>query len=334
MTLNPRMRTWLFAGLSLLVVAYLVVAWMITSSAADNRLCQGVLITVHDTSEIHFVTPQELAGELGTLPQTARKTRISDIDVDSIERLLSNFDKIERVNVNILSSGQLLVDVWPMRPVARIFDASGHSYYINRAGKRIAADPRYYLDVPVIQGEFSPDFKATSLIPVLDYLAEHPDWGEAVTMLQARGPNDIILVPAIRGHVINLGDTTDLPDKFRRLRLMYSKVLGVKGWDYYKELSVKWRGQVVGIQRNAKARGPEYLTDEENAEETSLSAVQVDEGAHTPTSAEKPIPAARTRPDKPKADSVKTAAPKPDKEKSTDKKSDKPKQKPQTPPKP
>lgn len=314
MKLSPRLRPWLFFGLSLLVIAYLVAAWMFTASASQERMCNGVLITVHDTADIHFVTPQELAAELGDLPQTARSTRLADIDIDSIERMLNHFDKIERVNVNLLSSGKILIDVWPMRPVARIFDLAGHSYYINRAGKRIEAQPGYFLDVPVIHGDFSSSFPATSLIPVIDYIENDPDWHDAISMIEARSPNDIILVPVIRGHVINLGDTTDFADKFKRLKLMYSKVMSTKGWNFYKEISVKWKGQVVGLRRDAKQLVPEYIVDEQNDEESTVSTAELDEGVPQAVSAEKPIPAAAKKhadgngkPDNPKekADSTK-----------------------------
>ncbi len=294
MKLTPLRRSWLFACLSLLVAGYMVAAWFITASASDSRLCQGILITVHDTSEIHFVTPQELSAELGDLPMTARSTRLKDIDIDSIERALSLFDKIERVNVNQLSSGKIHIDVWPMRPVARIFDSAGHSYYINRAGKRIAAQPGYFLDVPVIQGDFGAGFEATSLIPLIDYIESDPDWREAISMIEARSPSDIILVPVIRGHLINIGDSTDYPDKFRRLKLMYSKVMSAKGWDFYKEISVKWRGQVVGIRRDAKLNGPEYMIDEHNDEEAAdVTTAELDDGVKTPVKADTPIPAAK-----------------------------------------
>ncbi len=297
MKLTPRKRTIVFAVLTAVTVVYMIAAWFITVSASDGRMCQGILITVHDTSEIHFVSPQELSAELGTLPQTARNTLLKDIDIDSLERVLNRFDKIERVNVNILTSGKILIDVWPMRPVARIFDSAGHSYYINRDGKRIVAAPGYFLDVPVVTGDFSPSFPATELFPLLDYLEANPEWGEAVSMIEARSPNDIVVVPVIRGHVINLGNTDNLPDKFNRLKLMYSKVMSAKGWDFYKEISVKWRGQVVGIRRNARERGPEYLKDELNDEEVNISTVELDGGKSTVQS-EKPIPAARVRTDK------------------------------------
>lgn len=289
MALSPRNRSRLFALLSFVLAGYLVLSWIITSSAADNRLCEGVLITIHDTTDNHFVTPRELAAELGDIPQTIKSRRISGIDLDSIEKMLNLFDKIEHVDVNMLSSGKLLVDVWPMRPVARIFDNGGQSYYINRAGKRIAAQPGYFMDVPVIRGEFSPEFPATSLLPLLDYLKANPKWDEVVTMIEVRSPNDILLVPPVTGHVINIGDTSNLPDKFSRVRLMYSKVMAAKGWDFYKEISVKWRGQIVGVKARTPQAQAEYIIDEQNEEEAGTDAADTDAG--NPVKADKPIPA-------------------------------------------
>ena len=309
MKLSSRTRTWLFAGLTLLVAGYLVAAWLFTTSASATRMCEGVLITVHDTADIHFVTPQELANELGDLPEKARKTRLSDIDINDIEQQLSSFDKIERVEVNILTSGQLLIDVWPMRPFARIFDSAGHSYYINRDGKKIAAESGYFLDVPVIQGDFSAEFPATSLIPVVDFVENHPEWREAITMINASSPNDILLVPVIRGHVINIGDTTALADKFDRLKLLYSKVMSTKGWDFYREISLKWKGQIVGIRRNARESKPEYIIAEHNEEEATVSTAQLDDGIRSVVKSEKPIPAAKNRPSSAPADSTANKAP-------------------------
>lgn len=301
MKISKRSQNIIMALLSLLIVAYFVGSWFYTSSVSSKRMCEGVLVTVHDTSEIHFVTPQELAAELGDLPKNARYTKLRDIDVDSLERTLNHFDKIERVNINVLSSGKLLIDVWPLRPVARIFDSAGQSYYINRAGKRIAANHNYFLDVPVITGDFSASFPATSLISLLDYIDSNPEWRDAVSMIEARSPNDIILVPVIKGHVINLGDTLNLPDKLNRVKLLYSKVMAYKGWDYYSEISVKWSGQVVGVKKNAKTPEPEYVKAENNEEETEITSALIDNESNIAMTAVKPVPGAMV---KAKADST------------------------------
>ena len=70
---------------------------------------------------------------------------------------------------------------------------------------------------------------------------------------------DIIIVPTIRGHVVNFGDTSMVADKFDRLRRFYRGVMPTVGWETYDTLAVKWRGRVVATRRN-KALGASMLS--------------------------------------------------------------------------
>lgn len=270
-------RSWLFAALTLVVVSYLMVMWKVAAHKADTRLCTGIMITVHDTAQYRFVTPEELALELGTLPSTATSTPLSRINIDSLEHALMKFDKIESVNVTVLTNGKIHIDVHPTRPVARIFEPSGNSYYISRDGKRIVADARYHIDVPVVSADFNAlAMRPTSIIPLVDKISSDSLLNTLVSMIKIDSPTDIILIPMVRGHVINIGDTLNFDDKFRRLRAMYTKVMPVRGWEMYDTLSVKWGGQVVASRREKKLERPEIIVEKYNWEDTGSEGVAVD----------------------------------------------------------
>lgn len=296
----PKIRkSWIFATLSLLTVAYLMVMWSVASARSEARLCEGIIITVHDTAQYRFVTPEELGHELGDLTVNATRTPLSKINIDSIEKMLAAFDKIEKVSVNILTNGYVSIDVDPMHPVARIFPmAGGDSYYINSGGKRIKADARYHLDVPVVVGNFDDmQFPATSILPLVDYVSRDSMFNNLVSMIKVDSPTDIILVPSIRGHVINVGDTLDYPDKFSRLKRIYSQVMNVRGWEFYDTISVKWHGQIVASRRDKSLPEVEMIIETSNSEEvdieTMLTAPNIAPGqAHPndPANNEKPIP--------------------------------------------
>ncbi|MCM1293087.1 MAG: hypothetical protein NC111_06815 [Bacteroides sp.] len=266
-------RSCLFAALTAGVVIYLGIMAFVASSMAGTRKCTGVTIVVHDTAQYRFVTPEELKLELGNLPKRAKSIPLSSINTDSLERALARFDKIESVSVNILSDGRLLIDVVPMKPVARIFDTSGESYYINRSGKRIKADARYHLDVPVITGNFEGDFSPVSLIPLVDYINSDSLLTNFVSMIKVDSPTDIIVVPSIRGHVINLGDTLNYADKFRRVKTMYQRVMNVRGWQLYDTISVKWDDQIVATRRDKTLHEAELVAETTNAEDVDVSTM-------------------------------------------------------------
>lgn len=237
--------------ISIMLLAYIVFAVSWSRNMAYNRLCNGIKINVFDSEQTHFVTSREVANEIKRFTRTTGKVHLYDINTDSIERVLNDIDKIERAVCKVLTDGYVLVEVLPMHPVARVFDG-GNSYYINKDGKRISANARYHVDCPVISGNFNSSFTPQSLLPLVYHIESDSTLTSLITHIKADGPNNVILVPMIHGHVINIGGMADLDDKFYRLNLAYKEILPVKGWNYYDTISVKWKGQIVATRRAKK----------------------------------------------------------------------------------
>lgn len=311
---KKQLKTIAAATLSVILAVYMVAAFVVTDTLNANAECTGLRVQVLDSSHRDFVTAREIANELGTLPRRAAGMRLRDINTEDIDRRLSRIDKIESVRTTLLSDGRINIAVTPLVPVARVFDGSD-SYYVNRAGKRISANSRYHVDVPVIAGHFPASdtlFTPVTLLPLLEWLDSHREpWGNMVTMIKVDSPNDVILIPAITGHVINFGAPADFDSKFDRLHTFYTKVMPVKGWNFYDSISVKWGGQIVATRREKPH--VEKIADTELEEETTdvttmLTAEGVAPGRTKPGQKahdEKPIPAAR-KPEK-RADADTTA---------------------------
>lgn len=254
------------------MAAYLFVALSFTSRNAAEQLCSGLHIVVRDSTEHPFVSAVELSHELGNLPERLSGMKLAQVNTDSIEDIFKGIDKIEKVKVVTLTDGYILVDVNPMEPVARVFPKTGKSYYINRSGKRIIASPRYHIDVPVIHGKFSDSdtsFSAIKILPLLDWLDAHPGWNSLVSAIKADSPTDIIIVPVIRGHVVNLGTPDAFDSKFARLKRFYEEVMPVKGWDMYDTVSVKWGGQAVATRRVKRLPAPPAIIEIEEEVDTN-----------------------------------------------------------------
>lgn len=241
--------------LAAVLTAYVVVAVAWSRDVASARRCVRIDISVADSAGSGFVGAADVARELAGLPRRAPGMLLADIDTDSIERMLNAIDKIESATSTVFTDGHVELTVVPMQPVARVFDTStpeARSYYINRQGKRISASAAYHTDVPVISGHFDSSFRPAALVPLIEYVTSRPQWDRLITHIKVDGPTNIILVPMIHGHVINLGDTSGLDDKFGRVALAYKKILPLKGWEYYDTVSVKWRGQIVATRRQKK----------------------------------------------------------------------------------
>lgn len=250
-------------ALSAVLTVYLVFALALTGNAERASYYEGLDIHVTDSLDTHFVTAADIARECSDLFADITTLPKSDIDLNLLENRLCGLPVVERANVASLNDGRLRIDVEPMMPVARVFTTNGDSYYINASGKRVLATVRYHVDVPVVAGDFdSRHLSPTDLLPMLSYIASDPTANALVSTVAVDSNGDIFVIPTIRGQIINMGDTTDIHNKFDRLKSFYTQVMPVKGWNTYDTISVKWSGQIVASRRD-KGLGNPYLDTED-----------------------------------------------------------------------
>lgn len=297
------MNKYLKITFSLMLAAYLVVALTMTAREADDAVCTGMTITVEDADGDNgakrFVSPGELARELDNLPSKAKGIALANINTQDIRLRLLDLDKIEDASVVRYTDGSIRIKVTPIVPVLRVFDGSD-SYYVNRSGKRVKASARYHKNVPIIQGHFDPAdsaFTPLSLMPLVNYISSDSIWNTYISTIKVKSPTDIILIPNIREHVINLGSLDRIDDKMERLRTFYSKVLVKQGWEKYDTLSLKWNGQLVATKRHRRAPDVPVITNEDDEIvpiDAMLAGDNVAPGQTVPgqkAHSEKPIPA-------------------------------------------
>ena len=242
-------KTLIYLALSLVLAAYCVMSLTLSNQAAATAMSVSPIVQINDSLSRRFVSQQRVREILAQAGIKLDSVTWRNIDTRRIEQLLSAETNIESARCHRLSNDRLLIEVTPMVPVIRVFDRNGHSYYVNREGKHLEASSDYHVDVPVVSGTFTRQRPATYVIPVADYISRDSVLNALVSMIQISPQGDIMLIPVIRGHVINMGDTTAIADKFERLNAMYRKVMPAKGWQYYDTLSLKYAGQVVATRR-------------------------------------------------------------------------------------
>ncbi len=255
--------------LTIVMVAYICFALPLTARMAHADHITGMTVKLSDHNS-RFVNTADVIAECGLDPSQLTDSIRCTFDLNALENRLLSSDKLQDANVTLRSDGRIYVDVTPMVPVARVFDPKEASYYINSTGKRIKAELRYHIDVPVLVGSFDSIHPAKRLLPLLDKIANDVGIGSMVATVTQEPDGNIILIPTIVGHVINFGDTSMVEDKFDRLRRFYRHVSPTRGWEAYDTIAVKWRGRVVATRRN-KALTPQPIpTVEETTGELDI----------------------------------------------------------------
>lgn len=271
---KPNIPTLLRIALAAGLALYIVVALSFTTQLRATRICRGMKVEVRDTLKNGFVKAAEIERELGSLFSEAAGKRIADISLDEIEKRLAMIDKIESVNATALTNDSILVEVVPMVPAIRVHDRN-MAYYLNRAGKKIACDARYTMDVPVVAGNFADD-NPVNYISLANRIENDSKWRELISMIKVDGPNDIYLIPDIRGQVIAFGNTDDVDNKLSRLDRFYKEVMPHKGWNYYDTISVKWSGRLVATRAH-KNTAPANIVVDESSETNDYENLGLDQ---------------------------------------------------------
>lgn len=240
---------------------------------AQNHVCTGIEVEVTGNAAMDSVVKAGIMAELKTYPKRIVGTRIQELDMVGLDKFLRRLNNFESVHCVISPRGKLVVLVEPLVPVMRVFFGD-RSYYVNKEGKSIVSNAEFYKDVPVVTGRFTSTFTPKQVLPLVEYINKDAMLKELVTMIEAKDSHNLILIPRIKGHVINFGDTLHLDEKKKNLALFYREVMPYKGWEEYDTISVKYHGQIVATRRDkSRLNHAEEYEEEVDLEEATLPTV-------------------------------------------------------------
>lgn len=263
----------------MLLIAYTTAMTVWARHEAARHVCTGIEVEVTGESRMNDIVTKGLQEELRRYPGKIKGAPLNSINTQNIEKYLGKLSNFESVNCMLSSGGILKVKVKPLVPVMRVF-VGDNSYYINKDGKHIASSSEFFTDVPVVTGSFSREFPPTAVLPLIRHIEKDPFLRDLTSMVVARDARNLIIVPRVFGHVVNMGDTSDIAAKGRALSLFYRKVMPYKGWQEYDTISVKFRDQIVATRRD-KTRlnhGEEYIEETDPEDATLPESVETDAG--------------------------------------------------------
>lgn len=285
-----------------LLAALLTIGTLWARNKSRGELCTGIDVVVVNADSTSFVTPQGVLSDLQGQGIKVVGKRMGDIDASDIEDALKVSPYLENADIVKCQDGRLLVRVSQLVPVFRVFDGES-SYYVNRAGKHMAATSYYHSDVPVVQGHFTRKYPPTRMLPLIDYVENDSLLRSLVTMYIVRDTNNIILVPDISGHVINMGNVSGFENKFAKLKLFYTDVMPRKGWNTYDTISVKWNHQVVATRRVKAVEQVMDIDPDDDEQAPDIETMTV--GSEADANAKKADQPKSSAPEKAKADDTK-----------------------------
>jgi cell division protein FtsQ len=260
------MKIWLLRIFWLLLIGGVsVVFYFVQQSEQQTQLAEP-RISIHAEDENAFLTEEELLDRLQLRQLFRRKMRVNQLQIHSIERSIAAMAEVKNVNVFKHIGPHWEVKLELRKPIARIFNTSGQSYYLDQDGFMMYRSRLHTARVLVFSGAirdvYNPrvncDFinnsnlkssqKIDQIYRISNYVCNDPLMQQLIGQVYLEPDGDFILIPMVGDQQIIFGparNTKEVSDKFERLTHFYKEALPREGWNKYKEISVKYDGQIV-----------------------------------------------------------------------------------------
>ena len=255
-------KTILKTVLCVVLLGYVALAFAFVREENEKRICPGIDLRIVGNTLPEDVLRQGVNSQLARYGKKLKGEPLENIDLKRLEDYLSNFSNFEAVECSFNPDSRLRITITPIKAEVRVFSDNGRSFYINHYGKRIDADAEFYIDVPVLIAPEKYEHLIPSALSVIRYTAAEQDLSPLIAAYKIDGPNDLIIIPRLQGHVINFGDSTRLQEKKAAILAAYRNVLPAKGWNTYDTISVKFKNQIVASRRNKAISNHGALDDD------------------------------------------------------------------------
>lgn len=182
---------------------------------------------------------------------------IEKINLTQLEHFIEKTVWIKNAEFFVNNNLVLEVKIEQRIPIARIFTASGASFYIDKEGIRLPLKQLTVLNLPVFTG-FPTDQPKLSkpdsvlLKDVLFFaktLQKDSFFMAQVAQINIEPTGSFVMVPTLGDHLVLLGTVDQLEDKLNRLFTFYKKVWLGAGVNAYQFIDCRFNHQIVALKK-------------------------------------------------------------------------------------
>ncbi len=238
-------------SLIVLGAALLAVLVVVLNVSRSNSQVRGLEADIRYGSTPMLVSGQTVVDSVVAALPTLMQQQVKAVDCEAVAEAARRVPFLTNVSASVSVSGRVVVRADQRRPIARLFHGD-RERYLDREGAVFPVSRVGNCNVLVAGGDFSAplrpdslDAQLTALWQVASYLDSESRYSKLIDQIFVERDGDIMMVPKVGDHVVELGDANDLDGKFANLVAFYRKGMPRAGWDTYSKISLKFKGQVV-----------------------------------------------------------------------------------------
>ncbi len=246
----------------LLLISFLSVSMSFVGGKRSSVICTDVEINISEAHE--FIDEAEVKDILAKSNLFLPGFVCDSVNLDEIEKILEKHNQVKSVETFLTVDGKLVINIAQRRPVLRIFNNDGDSFYIDEDGKLMRTSSKYTPRVLVATGRIkgsykeyktcvpssvsSGDFAVLQLFQIYQLAVKinsDPFMFALVDQIYVSNEFQIELIPKVSDWTIVIGDTEDTEGKFAKLKSFLKIIPYPDGWDVYKTVNLSFKDQIV-----------------------------------------------------------------------------------------
>lgn len=224
----------------------------------EGLVCDEINIQIDAPGNQAFMAPADVKETIiESYGEEIVGQKMNSIELLRLEEILKDNAFIQHAEVYKSLKGVLYVEVKTRNPIARLINENGSSMYIDEYGYKFPTTYRHVANVPLVRGAFTEVFvpedslscAIEEVMPVLKYIHQNPFWKAQISEVRIKESGDLLFYPEVGKMYMEFGIAENMEEKFTNLKSFFEQVANEIGWNTYKGVSVKYKGQVVAKKR-------------------------------------------------------------------------------------
>ena len=245
---------WVFLGCGTVVLLIAAI------TKKNNERCAKIEIGITGVQNNFFIDKKDVLEILQKANGGSLEMKpLGEIDLALMETELQKSQWIKKAELFFDNNDVLQVKIKEREPIARIFTASGSSFYLDSSLARLPLSDKFSARLPAFTnfpGDAIALSKADSNLTrdirtMSQFIGTDQFWMAQIDQVDITAGRTFDLIPKLGNQVIHFGKADDYHEKFNNLLCFYRQVLSKKGWNQYASVDVQFKGQIVGIRRGA-----------------------------------------------------------------------------------
>ena len=209
----------------------------------ENRLTTGLDISIFPSKD-SYLSKDSIRSILNPFLGYEKKS----INLNLIESIVDNNSYVDKSEVSLSFSGNLVLKIKQKTPVGRVI-SENEMFYVDKDLRKMDLSKYQSARVPIVIG-FENEISRSYLKKVFERIDDDTFLKQNISKIIINSPNSISLKLRAFDLTVKIGDQRNLKNKFLKLKAFYTMATAKKNLMEFKQINLQFDNQVVVVKNN------------------------------------------------------------------------------------